>query len=47
MTRIEVKRGATTINVPEKDLEWYEQRGYKKATATRGRKPTAKKTADE
>ena len=47
MTRIEVKRGDTTINVPAKDLEWYEQRGYKKSTATRGRKPQVKKTTDE
>lgn len=47
MTRIEVKRGTTTINVPEKDLEWYEQRGYKKTTATKTRKAPVKKTTDE
>lgn len=44
MNRVEVKRGNTTIRVPERNLEYYEARGYKKVTTTtsRGRKAAAK-----
>lgn len=45
MERIEVKRGTTTISIPAKNLEWYEERGYKKPTK-RGRKPAAKTSAE-
>lgn len=49
MKRIAVKRGNTTINVPEADLAYYEARGYKKraATAPKGRKTTTKSATDE
>lgn len=45
MNRVEIKRGSTTIRVPERNLDYYEARGYKKVTTTtasRGRKAAAK-----